>query len=115
MYRHGYAEILDESGPAARSVERQAFERALTLLRTAEPEGARSRAGVEAVHFVQRLWTLLMEDLASHQNDLPEELRAGLISTGIWVLRENDAIRRGDSDDFAGVIEMHEIILKGLA
>lgn len=114
MYRQGYAEILDDSSSATRSSEREAFERALALLRAAQPEGPRSREGIEALHFVHRLWTLLMEDLASPQNDLPKELRAGLISTGIWVLREVDSLRRGESDDLPGLIEMHEIILKGL-
>ncbi len=53
---------------------------------------------------MRRLWSVLMSDLANDDNALPNELRASLISIGIWVQRELENIDAGKSDNFAGVI-----------
>ena len=45
---------------------------------------------------------------------LPKELRANLISIGIWILRETDKIRKGESDNIAGILEISKIIRGGL-
>lgn len=115
MYQSGYAEVLDDAGAVARSNERRALDRAIELLSLAEERGRRSREAVEALLFVDRLWTLLLEDLASPENGLPRELRANLISIGIWVLKEVERIRREESDGFAGLIEICTNIRGGLA
>ena len=114
MYQAGYAEVLDDATAMARSHERRAFDRAIELLVAAQERGRRSRESVEAVLFVTRLWTMMLEDLASPDNGLPPELRANLISIGIWVLKEVERIRREESDNFAGIIEISESIRSGL-
>lgn len=114
MYHLRYAEVLDDASSEARAHEREALERAIGLLRAAEQQGRRSREAVEALLFVTRLWSVLLEDLASPENSLPEELRASLISIGIWVLKEAERIHREESDDFKGLIEICEIVRGGL-
>ena len=78
MYQAGYAEILDDAGAASRSHERGALGRAIDLLGAAEARGRRSREAIEALLFTDRLWTVLLQDLASPGNGLPKELRASL-------------------------------------
>ncbi len=56
----------------------------------------------------------LVEDLANPENALPEELRAALISIGLWIMREAEAIRLGRSDDFSAMIEITAMIRDGL-
>jgi flagellar protein FlaF len=69
---------------------------------------------VEALHFTNRVWTALLEDLSSDENALPKELRANLISIGLWLLRETEDIRQGRSNNFDGLIEVSQIIRDGI-
>lgn len=114
MYKAIYSAMADETSDAIRENEKQAFERSLTLLRAAQEKGRGSRESVEALLFVNRLWTILMEDLALDDNRLPQELRASLISIGIWVLRRAEDIRQGRVADFSALIEVSESIKNGL-
>jgi len=41
-------------------------------------------------------------------------MRANLISIGIWMLREAEAISNGKSQNFAGLIEISNVIAEGL-
>lgn len=115
MHRALYMEILDDSAADARDRERQAMERSIALLNTAKESGAGSRQAVEALYYLDRLWSLLLDDLANAENRLPKELRANLISIGIWILREIEEIRNERSRSFTGLIDVSEIICKGLA
>lgn len=114
MYRFAYAEILEESGGAAREREREVFDHCVALLQAAEKAGPDSPAAVEAIFFTRRLWTFLIEDLGSSGNQLPDALRANLISIGLWVMREIENIRLGESQNFAGVIDVVRSVREGL-
>jgi flagellar protein FlaF len=114
MYQFSYAEVLDETPKGARERERQAIERSIELLEEARQGGVRSRAAVDALAFVTRLWGFFIEDLAKPENDLPQALRANIISIGLWVIREAEAIRLERSDNFEGLIEVSRAIRDGL-
>ena len=114
MYQFSYAEILDDSPHEARERERVAIERSIELLQAAEGAGANSRESTEAVLFVRRLWSALIEDLARDDNALPHALRADLISIGLWILREVEHIRQGRSTNYKGVIEVSSNVRDGL-
>lgn len=114
MYQFSYAEIVEDTFSDTRARERQAVERAVGLLRAAQAAGARSRETVEALHYVRQLWAILIEDLASPENDLPQKLRADLISIGLWVMREAEAIRLGHTDEFDAIIDINQTIAEGL-
>ncbi|RUU61172.1 flagellar biosynthesis regulator FlhF, partial [Mesorhizobium sp. M2C.T.Ca.TU.009.01.2.1] len=55
-----------------------------------------------------------VEDLGSSDNALPKELRANLISIGLWLLRETEDIRQGRTNNFEGLIEVSQIIRDGI-
>jgi len=114
MYQFSYAEILEDSAQDARMRERQAIERAIELLELAEKKGVRSIEAAQGLDYVNRLWQVFIDDLAKPENDLPEALRAELISIGIWITNEVNRIRRGQSDNFSGLIEICTIIRDGL-
>ena len=114
MYQFSYAEVLDETPRGARERERQAIERSIELLEAAERRGVRSREAIEAVLFVRRLWGVLIEDLGDTENDLPQALRADLISIGLWIMREAEQIRLEKSGNFKGIIEVSAAIRDGL-
>lgn len=114
MFQLRYAEIEDDSVADARDRERTLIQRSIDLLGTANDQGRGSFAASEAILFVVRLWSSFLEDLADDNNELPEELRANLISIGIWILKEAEAIRQEQSENFDGLIEISEIIRDGI-
>lgn len=114
MYQFSYADIQTDSVADARDRERQLLTRSIELLGLAQEKGPDSREAVEAISFMNRVWTSLIEDLGSAENALPKELRANLISIGLWLLREAEDVRQGRSDNFEGLIEVSQIIRDGI-
>ena len=114
MYQFSYNETLDDDAQTARGREREAIVQSIELLKKAEAAGARSRESIEALLYTRRVWSVLIGDLAVPENDLPETLRADLISIGLWIMRECEYIRTEQSENFRGIIEISQIIVEGL-
>jgi flagellar biosynthesis activator protein FlaF len=114
MYQFSYGEIMQDGLRDARSRERLAMERAIELLELAREKGERSIEWGEALNYVNLLWRIFLEDLAMPENDLPDAVRAELISIGIWITKEIKLIRTGKSVNFGGLIEICAIIRDGL-
>jgi flagellar protein FlaF len=114
MYNQFYEEVAEEASDRIRQDEQRAFRHCIGLLEKARKAGNGTRESIEAIFFLNRLWGVLMEDLASSSNELPEELRAKLISIGIWILRYAEELRNGRLSDFMPLIEVSECISKGL-
>lgn len=114
MYQFSYADIQTDAVADAKDRERQILSRSIDLLVSARDKGNSSLDAVNALHFLNRVWTIFVEDLGSAENALPQELRANLISIGLWLLREAEEIRQGRSDNFEGLIEVSQIIRDGL-
>jgi flagellar protein FlaF len=114
MYQFSYADIQTDSVADAKERERQLLTRSIDLLTAARNKGAKSIEAIEAIHFLNRVWTSFIEDLGSTENELPLELRANLISIGLWLLREAEEVRQGRSDNFEGLIEVSQIIRDGI-
>jgi flagellar protein FlaF len=114
MYQFPYAEVLEETPQTTRAREREAIQHSIDLLQAADKAGVQSREAVDALVFVRRLWTVLIEDLGKPENDLPKQLRADLISIGLWVMREAEQIRLEKSSNFKGIIEVLQNIRDGL-
>lgn len=114
MYQFTYAEVVDDSPQEMRARERDALDRAVELLRRAQDAGAGSAEAQDALVYTRRLWTIFLDDLSSNGNELPEALRAQLISIGIWTLKEIERLRSGLGESFADLIEINAIIRDGL-
>ncbi|MBB2963831.1 flagellar biosynthesis regulator FlaF [Methylobacterium sp. R2-1] len=115
MYRLSYAEIMEDAPDLGREREREAFDRALGLLRSAEAQG--SRAGPErnaAVGSIQNLWNVLIADLLDPENGLPEGLRADLVAIGLWNMREAGEVLSAPERSLAALIEVNTSIRDGL-
>lgn len=115
MYRFSYAEVLDDNPRDMRAREREALERSIELMAAADRAGPNSREAAEAYQFSTKLWTILVEDLGMAENQLPKQLRADLVSIGLWVMRELEEIRAERSSNYKGIIEVTQSIAKGLA
>lgn len=114
MYQLSYAEHLDENLKDCRDRERLALERAIALLQKAEAAGTQSPEAIEALGFLTALWNTFIGDLISPENDLPDVLRADLVSVGLWIVKEAAQIGSGRSQNFRGLIEVCSTIRDGL-
>jgi flagellar biosynthesis activator protein FlaF len=114
MYQFSYAEILEDDTQGSRNREREALDHAIELLKLAMLKGRNSRESIEALHYVRKLWIILIEDLANPENDLPDVLKADLINVGIWITKESDLISIGRSENFEGLIDICGIVRDGL-
>lgn len=108
-----YSEIEQDSALDARARERELLDRSIDMFAKAQEAGPASLPEVEAVHFAIRFWSVLLEDLASNDNELSDELRAGIISVGIWILKECEEVRKGASEKISGIIDVTKIIREG--
>jgi flagellar protein FlaF len=113
-YRLQYAEIQSGSQTDSRGLERGLLLRSVTMMRSAMADPQSPAKAIEARHFANRIWTALLQDLSSADNQLPNETRAGLISIGIWVLRELEALRNAESAAFDDLVEITCMIADGL-
>lgn len=114
MYQSFYTETLEGGAVYARSTDREAILTSIRLLKRAEEAGANSKEAVEALLHLRRLWEFFLQQLADDDNQLPPKIRADLISVGIGLLKEADAIGLGESKNFAVLIEVSQSIADGL-
>jgi len=114
MYEFAYNDVVEDSHQAVRAREREAMDRVIAMLRAAQAKGPDSRERVEALFYLRRLWTIFIDDLNDPGNELPAQLRAAIVSIGIWMNREIDRVRTGQTADLTPMIEINEIIRDGL-
>ena len=114
MYEFSYNEVIEDSPQVMRAQERQAMDRVIELLRAARARGPGTRELIEALYYLRRLWAIFLDDLNNPDNELPDQLRAGIISIGIWMNKEIDRVRAGQTSDLTAMIEINEIIRDGL-
>jgi flagellar biosynthesis activator protein FlaF len=114
MQRILYGEILEDDQQLARERERMALDQSILLLEQAGAKGASSVQAAEAIAFTSKLWTVLVEDLANPENGLPKELRAQIVSIGIWILRDLEQARTDENHNFSDVVAVSKAIRDGL-
>jgi flagellar protein FlaF len=114
MYEFAYNEVIEDSRQAMRARERQAMDRVIAMLRAAQETGPQSRERVDALYYLHRLWMIFLNDLNDSNNELPDQLRAGIISIGIWMNKEIDRVRGGVTSDLTPMSEINELIRDGL-
>jgi flagellar protein FlaF len=114
MYEFSYNEVVDDSRQVMRARERGAMDRVIVMLRGARDRGSNSREAIEAIFYLRSLWAIFLDDLRNPDNELPEQLRAGIVSIGIWMNKEIDRFRTGQTSDLTPIIEINEIIRDGL-
>ena len=115
MYSHSYSESSLDCEAQARGAEAEALGRSMVLLEKAQSKGARSVEAAEALNITRQLWCMLIDDLGKKENHLPPELRASLISIGIWIIKECEIIRQGESENFKGILDVTRMIREGLS
>ena len=99
-----------------RQVEYQAFARITQDLRVAGQAGKESFPKVvEALHRNQQLWSILARNLRDDENELPDLLRAQLISLATFTRTHTKKVLAGEEESFDILIEINTAIMKGLS
>jgi flagellar protein FlaF len=84
------------------------------LVRAQELGRANLGAVAEALHENRKLWDLMSADCALEGNQLPQQLRANIISIALWVGRHSSAVLR-EGAEIEPLIEVNRAIMEGLA
>ena len=115
MTFQAYETVTEDSGYEARGRERQALSLGIDRLERLQREQRFNMEDqVQSLLYVRRLWTIFIEDLAHPENGLPEQLRADIISIGLWVVKEADRVREAKSNDVIQLIEINRLIRDAL-
>ena len=107
MLQTKYEEESWDASRDARAREQEALTRGIDLLRKVQSNEIGRAECMNAMLYIRKLWTFFIEDLSRPDNGLPLELRAKLISIGIWVIKEAESIRGDDVGDVASLIAIH--------
>lgn len=100
---------------APRETEYRAFVFATRALIEAKENGRRDIGGLaEALTRNRRLWATLASDCAQPGNQLPDALRAKVISLAAFVDRHSSAVLR-ERADLDVLIEINRSIMEGLS
>ncbi|MFN6953172.1 MAG: flagellar biosynthesis regulator FlaF [Acetobacteraceae bacterium] len=92
-----------------RETEIRAFRYVNGLLASARDAAGRAAA----LHKTHRLWSILLGELTNPENKLPVELRAGLVSLGLWAQREALA-RISDDRGVEPLLALHRDMIEAL-
>ena len=68
----------------------------------------------EALDWNRRMWSNFALDCSSEENQLPEQLRASIISLSLFVSKHTSVVMRGE-DDFETLIDINRTIMQGLS
>jgi flagellar biosynthesis activator protein FlaF len=115
MHRKFYTEILAEAPASVRANEREALLLLINMLNEAVTRGAASREMREALAMVNSVWSHLLAGIACSDNYLSDETKAAVISIGLFILREVDRVRLGNSASIDIICEVNAAIAEGLA
>ena len=69
---------------------------------------------IDALDWNRRLWSTLACDCAQPENELPQAVRAQIISLSMWVGRHTSAVVRKE-EQFEPLIDINRIMMQGLA
>jgi flagellar protein FlaF len=114
MYEFAYNDVIEDSHQTLRAREQAAMDRVIEMLRAAQEKDPQSRELIDALFYLRRLWMIFIDDLNDPNNELPAQLRAGIISIGVWMMKEIDRVRGGLTSDLTPMIEINVLIRNGL-
>lgn len=109
-FPHHAPHFMSEHIRTERDIEYDAFSRVSNALQNARSDSA---ALIPAIHMNTELWTLMANDLASPGNELPDQLKARLLSLAIFSIRHGYRALAGDAS-VSVLIDINRSIMAGL-
>jgi len=95
-------------------VEYRLMAQVTNALIQAQERGLKDIQMIEALDWNRRMWSTFSSDCGTEGNQLPDQLRASIISLSIWVSRHSSAVMRG-TEKIDDLIDINRTIMEGLA
>ena len=96
-----------------RETEYRLFGQVTGALISAQKDGLSGGPLAETVDWNRKMWRMLAADCLDERNQLPQEVRANIISLSLWVSKySKEVTRKGASLD--PLIEVNRNIMQGL-
>ena len=114
-----YKKALNKTASSRNAEYRLLAQVTAALIEAKEADGdmrknpAKMKMLAHALNWNNEVWSTFMEDCRSEDNKLPEKLRGGILSLGIWVNKETQAALNGDVG-LDALISVNRDIMKGL-
>ena len=114
-----YKKALNKSASSRNAEYRLLAQVTAALIEAKEADGdmrknpAKMKMLAHALNWNNEVWSTFMDDCRSEDNKLPEKLRGGILSLGIWVNKETQAALNGDVG-LDALISVNRDIMKGL-
>lgn len=86
----------------------------LALMEAAKTDPSDIPGRIDALDWNRSVWSVLLNDCSSPDNQLPPALRASIISLAIWVGRHTSAVIRR-REEIQPLIDVNRLIMQGLA
>jgi flagellar protein FlaF len=96
-----------------RSTEYRLFGQVTGALIDVQKQGASGAPLVEAVDWNKRLWRTLAADCMDERNQLPQDLRAKIVSLSLWIAKYSRTVTR-DGASLEPLIQVNRTIMSGL-
>jgi flagellar biosynthesis activator protein FlaF len=96
-----------------RSTERRLLSQVTAALIDAGKSAENVQKLYDAILWNKRVWDTFAYEAAADDNQLPKEIRAGIISLAIWVNKETTMIMDGQTD-LEPLISVNKSIIEGL-
>lgn len=98
-----------------RQAEAMAFSKAATMMEEARKEPSDTERFSQALRFNQLFWTILQADIAGPGNMLPNEVKANIMSLGVFVDKQTTKAHRSrDGKDLDILISINRNLAAGL-
>jgi len=98
-----------------REMDAAAFSQAAYVMDQARQKLNDRELGERALKYNQMLWSIVQNDVSQPDNELPEELKANLMSLSIYVDKQTTTGLKDPSDElFDSLISMNLNIAEGL-
>ena len=114
-----YKKALNKTASSRNAEYRLLAQVTAALIEAKEADGdmrkdpAKMKMLAHALNWNNEVWSTFMDDCRSEDNKLPEKLRGGILSLGIWVNKETQADLNGDVG-LDALISVNRDIMKGL-
>ena len=114
-----YKKALNKTASSRNAEYRLLAQVTAALIEAKEADGdmrkdpAKMKMLAHALNWNNEVWSTFMDDCRSEDNKLPEKLRGGILSLGIWVNKETQAALSGDVG-LDALISVNRDIMKGL-
>ena len=114
MLNEAYGEVAADGQGEARHQESLVISRSVELMIASDERPDNGTIRIDAINFTTRVWSHLLNDLASADNQYADELKASLISIGIFIMKHVDLMRKDRNLRFRPVREVSQLILEGM-